>query len=91
MGLYIAKLSSLSSRKVEHIFFFNKNKELIDLDNKKEVVVNSNNDLANLNSFKNIVEYASSKNINSYEILSQKIYNNCDYEDRIKITNFAKN
>ena len=69
MGLYITCTNKISSRKVDHIFFFNKNKELIDLVNKKEVVVNSNNDSSKLDSFKSVVEYASSKNINSYEIL----------------------
>ena len=69
MGLYITCTNKLSSRKVDHIFFFNKNKELIDLVNKKEVVVNSNNDSSKLDSFKSIVEYASSKNINAYECL----------------------
>ncbi len=69
MGLYITCTNKISSRKVDHIFFFNKNKELIDSVNKKEVVINSNNDSSKLDSFKSIVEYASSKNINTYEIL----------------------
>lgn len=72
MGLYITRTNKLSSRKVDHIFFFNKNNELIDLVNKKEVVVNSNNDSSKLDSFKSIVEYASSQNINAYEILVEK-------------------